>query len=78
MERVTRNTLMRQFDWLVAVAKERGINTQEWELRQVAPNHYVVCINRTYMPVSRQWKTKREAYEGLGDMAHGLMLISTK
>jgi hypothetical protein len=31
--------------------------------------------NRTGMPYSRQWRTKREAYEGLEDMARGLMLI---
>lgn len=75
MDRITWENLTNRFKWLVAVAKERGIDTKEWELLQLAPRHYVMSSNRTGMLYSRPWQTKREAYEGLEDMARGLMLI---
>ena len=76
MERITLENLTNRFKWLVAVGKERGIDTSDWELVQMASKHYVLCSNRTGLSYSRDWSTKREVYEGMEDMIRGLLLIN--
>lgn len=78
MDRITNHNLDQAFQTLVNVAIGAGIDPTGWSFGRHYSNSYVILdpSRASGTAVSRSWSTKREAWNGLVDMAQSLMLVS--
>lgn len=75
--RVTNSDLDKAFESLVNAARNRGLDVSGWSFGRHYGLMYQIC-DRTRdrgQIISSHWATKREAWQGMIDMAKGLMLI---
>lgn len=73
-ERITNAHLSGVFKRLVGAARAAGKNELGWSFARHTGAHYYVAniVNGVPFPVSRYWETKREAHNGMLDMAKAL------
>jgi hypothetical protein len=77
MDRITNVDLDLTFETLVRCAQGAGVNTEGWYFGQPFGCLYQV-IRKTdtgTQRVSRDWATKREAFNGMQDMIQAFTLI---
>lgn len=76
--RVTDKDLGAVFARLVSCAESAGKDTTNWVFGQHTGQAYWVAVrdpkNGSVSAVSRQWSSKREAYNGMHDMIQALVL----
>ena len=77
MRRITNQDLELAFETLVQCAKGAGVNVESWSFGQHFGSLYQVIRKRVdgTQRVSRDWATKREAFNGMQDMIQAFTLI---
>jgi hypothetical protein len=75
--RITNADLDKAFEYLANIARNRGVDVSGWSFGQHYGKLYQIRDSGRDRGqiISNQWATKREAWQGMFDMAEGLMLI---
>jgi hypothetical protein len=79
-QRVTNSQLDHAFGMVVQAATNLGVDTARWSFGHHISNRYEIAAkaegpDKPFKQISRSWETKREAWEGLQDMATAFGLV---
>ena len=82
-QRVTNSQLDHAFEMIVQAATNLGVDTSRWSFGHHISNRYEIAVvakgpDQPFRQISRSWATKREAWEGLQDMATAFGLIESR
>lgn len=81
-QRVTNSQLDHCFSMLVQAAKNLGVDTSRWSFGHHISDRYEIAElaegpDKPFRQISRSWETKREAWEGMQDMATAFGLVES-
>jgi hypothetical protein len=81
-QRVTNSQLDHTFAMVVQAATNLGVDTSRWSFGQHISNNYEIAEvaegpDKPFRQISRSWATKRDAWDGMVDMATAFGLVET-